>query len=469
MLAIRRERDPVPLRLQAEEAVVGGRVANRAGAVGGVRDRAHARGRRDPASPARPGTGPRGIPWVAGVAPGRALREAVDRQLRQVGLAEDRRAGVAEASHDQAVLGRRLAVGSGAMRGHLTGVIDVVLDRDRYAEQRGIVALGQPLLGALGVGARALREDDAVGVQLWFHRRDPPEVELDELARRDLLGANHLRNPSRAGVGDVIAHLPHAIWPRDSAPGGQPSERILAFSRSNSESVRAPASRSFWSRSSFAIWPAVPPAAAAVEPVEPQGRRPLSCCAARAWLSPALIRAITPPPPRPPIPAFAVAVAGPSSRLPRPLRRRHSESSRAGTPISRKVPPTITPPSWPPLESWIAWSVRDTISDVAPVAAKKSPHANSPKLKSLPLLSGLSLSHGGSPRNAKIPAPIKPPKIPATSSRMSVPVPEGQGWEIWYGVFPEAHVPVCSKATSFTLKRTIPPTNMASPSGALIR
>jgi hypothetical protein len=57
----------------------------------------------------------------------------------------------------------------------------------------------------------------------------------------------------------------------------------------------------------------------------------------------------------------------------------------------------------------------------------------------------------------------------AMSSRMSVPVPAGQGWEIWYGVFPEAHVPVSSSETSFTLKSTMPPKNIPNPSGALIR
>ncbi len=123
----------------------------------------------------------------------------------------------------------------------------------------------------------------------------------------------------------------------------------------------------------------------------------------------------------------------------------------------------------PPLESWICWLVSDAISEVAPVAAKKSPQAKTPKLKLLALLIGRSLSQGGSPRKAKIPAPIRPPKIPAISSRMSVPVPDGQGWAIWYGVFPEAQVPVSSSETSLTLKSTMPPMNIASPSGALIR
>jgi hypothetical protein len=38
--------------------------------------------------------------------------------------------------------------------------------------------------------------------------------------------------------------------------------------------------------------------------------------------------------------------------------------------------------------------------------------------------------------------------MPAMSSRLSVPVPAGQGWEIWYGVFPEPHVPVSRSETT---------------------
>ena len=140
------------------------------------------------------------------------------------------------------------------------------------------------------------------------------------------------------------------------------------------------------------------------------------------------MRDIIPPPPNPPIPAVAVETAGRSSRLPRPLPRRQSESSKAGTPISRNVAPTIRPPSSPPFESRIAWLVSDATSEVAPVAAKKRPQAKRPKLKSLALFSGLSLSHGGSPRIAKIPAPISPPMIPAIKRRMSAPVPLGHWW-----------------------------------------
>jgi hypothetical protein len=167
--------------------------------------------------------------------------------------------------------------------------------------------------------------------------------------------------------------------------------------------------------------------------------------------------------------AVAVIAGGRSSRPRGLLSSPATAIRRAGTPITRKVPPTMMPPSLPPLESWIAWLVSEAISEVAPVAVKKSPQAKTPKLKLPNRPPRPSRSQGGSPRKAKIAAPISPAKIPAISRRMSVPVPAGQGCEIWYGVLPEAHVPVSSSETSLTLNSTIPPENSPSPSGALIR
>jgi hypothetical protein len=60
-------------------------------------------------------------------------------------------------------------------------------------------------------------------------------------------------------------------------------------------------------------------------------------------------------------------------------------------------------------------------------------------------------------------------KIDAIKSRMSVPVPEGHGLAIWYGVLPDAQVPVSSSEISLTLARISPPKNRPRPSGALSR
>ncbi len=182
VLAVGREGDPVPLRLQAEQAAVGGGVADGAGAVSGVGDRAHPSRDRDAAAAARAGACQVGVPGIAGVAPGRALGEAVDGELGEVGLAEDHGSGVAQSPDDHAVLLRRLAVGGRAVGRDLARVVDVVLDRDRHSEQRRLLPGGEALLRPLRVGMRLLAEHDPVGVQLRLDPRDALQVELDQLA-----------------------------------------------------------------------------------------------------------------------------------------------------------------------------------------------------------------------------------------------------------------------------------------------
>jgi hypothetical protein len=95
------------------------------------------------------------------------------------------------------------------MGGDLARVVDVVLDRHRHTEQRGIVAGGEPLLGTLRVGAGLLGEDDAKRVQLGLDSRDALQIEVDQLAGRDLTVAHHLRDPSGAGEGDLVVDRPH--------------------------------------------------------------------------------------------------------------------------------------------------------------------------------------------------------------------------------------------------------------------
>ena len=52
----------------------------------------------------------------------------------------------------------RLGEGVGAVRGHLAGEVDFVLDRDRHPEQRPLLARLQPRLGLLGLEQRPLGE-----------------------------------------------------------------------------------------------------------------------------------------------------------------------------------------------------------------------------------------------------------------------------------------------------------------------
>ena len=71
----------------------------------------------------------------------------------------------------------------------LAGDVGVVLDHHRHAEQRALVARAAAAGGLVGLGERALGEHDAERVELRVDPRHPLEVELDQLARRDLAGA----------------------------------------------------------------------------------------------------------------------------------------------------------------------------------------------------------------------------------------------------------------------------------------
>ncbi len=70
-----------------------------------------------------------------------------------------------------------LAVGVGAVSGDLAGDVDVVLDRDRHAQQRALAAGAAARVGLVGFQPRALGEHDAEGVQPRIQARDPLEVQ----------------------------------------------------------------------------------------------------------------------------------------------------------------------------------------------------------------------------------------------------------------------------------------------------
>ena len=84
------------------------------------------------------------------------------------------------AAHDLRVRARGLAVGVRAERRHLAGHVDVVLDRDRHAQQRALGRLASRAaasVGLVGLHPRALGEHDPERVQPWVEARDPLQVE----------------------------------------------------------------------------------------------------------------------------------------------------------------------------------------------------------------------------------------------------------------------------------------------------
>ena len=74
-----------------------------------------------------------------------------------------------------------------------------VLDRDRNAEQRPIVAGAASPVGLPGVDQGPLAHHAAKGVELGLEALNPRQVELDQLARRHLATPDHLRLMSGAG------------------------------------------------------------------------------------------------------------------------------------------------------------------------------------------------------------------------------------------------------------------------------
>ena len=87
--------------------------------------------------------------------------------------------------------------------GHLTGHVDVVLDRDRHSQQRAHATGPATRVGLVGLEQRAFGEHDAKRVQLRVEPLDPLQVELDQLARGDLARGDQLGLASDPGVGEV--------------------------------------------------------------------------------------------------------------------------------------------------------------------------------------------------------------------------------------------------------------------------
>src|SRR5207245_9726643 len=118
-------------------------------------------------------------------------------------------------------------VGAGPMHRQLAGDVDVVLQRDRDAEQRTITVASAAGVGLIRLGKRTLRHHDAIGVQLRVQALDALQVELDELARAHLTLANELGLACEAGESQIdlvheAAPYPHPATIRgvDRLPDG---------------------------------------------------------------------------------------------------------------------------------------------------------------------------------------------------------------------------------------------------------
>ena len=124
-------------------------------------------------------------------------------------LAEDHGAGGAQAAHDLRVGARPAPRSPGAARGDLAGDVGVVLDRDRHAQQRAVLAAAAARVGLRRLDQRALGEHDAVGVERRVDALDPVQEELGQLARSRPRPARSCRRgasrPAKARSSGVMA------------------------------------------------------------------------------------------------------------------------------------------------------------------------------------------------------------------------------------------------------------------------
>ena len=121
------------------------------------------------------------VPGIAGHAVRGRLGEARRHQLGHVGLADDHGARGAQAAHDLGVRGLDRRVPVAAVAGDLARDVDVVLDRDRDAEQRPLLSPAPAPVGLIGLDQRLLGEDDAERVQPRVQPRDPRQEQLRQL------------------------------------------------------------------------------------------------------------------------------------------------------------------------------------------------------------------------------------------------------------------------------------------------
>ena len=179
-------------RLDGDDTVAVRRPAQRTADVVAVRDRADAGRHRAAGAARRAAAGDIGIPRVQRQPVQRVVRKAAERELGRIGQAEHDGAGLLEIAHD-----RRIGGGDDVhLRGHPVGVgppliVDVFLDRDRYAVQRAELGLSCPgFVRGFGRLQRFLRQIDDDRVELWIDVAHARDVRFDNLDRGNRTGAD---------------------------------------------------------------------------------------------------------------------------------------------------------------------------------------------------------------------------------------------------------------------------------------
>jgi hypothetical protein len=119
-------------------------------------------------------------------------------ELGRVGLPDDHRTGLAQPADHRGI---RFGVGKvarAAERGRLPGEIGVVLHRDRHAQQRRLLARGDPFISGGRLGERGLPAQPPERVQARLGLLDPVESLGDDLDRARTTGSDQLSGPLQA-------------------------------------------------------------------------------------------------------------------------------------------------------------------------------------------------------------------------------------------------------------------------------
>ncbi len=133
----------------------------------------------------------REVPRIARGLEHRIVTGAAVAELRDVGLAEDDRAGGAQPlDGDVVFIGDEIFVGGGTEDRADSGGQDEILDTDRHAGEQTRRASGYELaLDAPRFGARQFRRWRAEGVERRLERRHSRQRRLDDFDRREFAAA----------------------------------------------------------------------------------------------------------------------------------------------------------------------------------------------------------------------------------------------------------------------------------------
>jgi hypothetical protein len=147
-------------------------------------------------------------PWVVRPAAQIVDRVEPEAESRRIGAADDDRAGALPVGDDRAVrLGDDVLEADDAVGGRATLLVDVLLDRHRYAVQRAQgVTVRDCAIGAFRCGARHIRQIDGHRVERRVDGRHARQARLQRILGGDLVFANRRRDAHRAPAPDFIHH-----------------------------------------------------------------------------------------------------------------------------------------------------------------------------------------------------------------------------------------------------------------------